>query len=399
MSIIVQKYGGTSVSKEDSRIKIAKNAVILAEAGNKVVIVVSAMGRRGEPYATDTLIDFFKGVNNVSGNHNLDLLMSCGENISSAIMANTIESFGKKAIALTGFQSGIITNDNFGDAKVVKVDPKNILEYLNKEYIVVVTGFQGVTENGLVTTLGRGGSDTTAAIIGEAIDADSIEIFTDVDGVMTADPRLVKNAKILKEIGYDEMYQMAVDGAKVVDSKAIAVAKRGNKPLIIKNTFNDKNDGTVIWGNYENFKDIDKIFTAITSKDNVFQIVVKIDYDDSRNLMFLDELEKLEIVTEMINFFEDKKIFAFSNLYIAKVLNIVSKLGLEYDVLENCSKITAVGHNIDGKALAIKKLLLSLSENDIDILQTSDSKNTISCLIRKNNLEKAINILHDEFEL
>ena len=399
MSTIVQKYGGTSVSKEDSRIKIAKNAVELSKAGNKVVIVVSAMGRKGEPYATDTLIDFFKGINNVSGNHNLDLLMSCGENISSAIMANTIESFGKKAIALTGFQSGIITNDNFGDAKVIKVDPKNILEYLNKEYIVVVTGFQGVTEHGLITTLGRGGSDTTAAIIGEAIDADSIEIFTDVDGVMTADPRLVKNAKILKEIGYDEMYQMAVDGAKVVDSKAIAVAKRGNKPLIIKNTFNDENNGTVIWGNYGDFKDIDKIFTAITSKDNVFQIVVKIDYDDSRNLMFLDELEKMEIATEMINFFEDKKIFAFSNSYIEKVLNTVNKLGLEYDILENCSKVTAVGHNINGKALAIKKLLLSLSDNDIDILQTSDSRNTISCLIRKNNLEKAINILHDEFEL
>jgi len=399
LSTIVQKYGGTSVSKEDSRIKIAKNAVELSKAGNKVVIVVSAMGRKGEPYATDTLIDFFKGINNVSGNHNLDLLMSCGENISSAIMANTIESFGKKAIALTGFQSGIITNDNFGDAKVIKVDPKNILEYLNKEYIVVVTGFQGVTEHGLITTLGRGGSDTTAAIIGEAIDADSIEIFTDVDGVMTADPRLVKNAKILKEIGYDEMYQMAVDGAKVVDSKAIAVAKRGNKPLIIKNTFNDENNGTVIWGNYGDFKDIDKFFTAITSKDNVFQIVVKIDYDDSRNLMFLDELEKMEIATEMINFFEDKKIFAFSNSYIEKVLNTVNKLGLEYDILENCSKVTAVGHNINGKALAIKKLLLSLSDNDIDILQTSDSRNTISCLIRKNNLEKAINILHDEFEL
>ena len=229
MEIVVQKYGGTSVTTHESRTRIAQNAIELKTQGKKPVIVVSAIGRNGDPYATDTLINFFKSANENYSSRNLDFLLNCGEMISAAVVANTIEGLGHKAIALTGHQAGMVTDADFGNANVAYVDTQKIIQQLEKDYIVVVTGFQGITAAGELTTLGRGGSDTTAAVLGVALDAECIEIYTDVDGVMTADPRIVKDAQVLRTISYEECYQLAIDGAKVVDHKAIDIAKKGNQ--------------------------------------------------------------------------------------------------------------------------------------------------------------------------
>lgn len=401
MSIVVQKYGGTSVSTEASRDKIAENAIGLKKQGKQPVIVVSAMGRKGAPYATDTLIELFKenGGNNTGAN--LDLIMSCGESICSAVIANTIESLGHKCIALTGFQAGIITDGQFNDANVLDVKPDLIYKYLDLGYIVIITGFQGISEEGFITTLGRGGSDHTAAILGEALNAESIEIFTDVDGVMTADPRVVKNAKVLERISYDEMYQMAVDGAKIVDFKAIAVAKRANKPLVIKNTFGDAN-GTIITSAHNTDLieyDINSLFTAIASKNDIIQVAVDIHYDDDRNSTFLDAFETERVSMDIINFFEDRKVFTINGADKEKAATILNALELSYVFIEDCSKISAIGHRIHGVPGVMRKLVLALSKEHIEILQTSDSHTTISCVIHREHLEKALNVLHETFNL
>ena len=200
MSIRVLKYGGTSVTTPESRERIAKTAIRHKEEGQDVVVVVSAMGRSGDPYATDTLISLFKAQNENYRPRNLDFLMNCGEMISASLIANTIEKFGASAICMTGQQAGLITDDHFGDARVIRVEKEKMLRPLEDGKIIVLTGFQGVTETGWLTTLGRGGSDTTAAVVGVALDAESIEIFTDVDGIMTADPRIVGEARVLNAI-------------------------------------------------------------------------------------------------------------------------------------------------------------------------------------------------------
>ncbi len=401
MSIVVQKYGGTSVSTEVSREKIACNAIELKQQGKQPVIVVSAMGRKGAPYATDTLIELFNKKGSDNCGPNLDLIMSCGEAISSAVIANSIESLGHKCIALTGFQAGIVTDNQFNDANVIEVKPDLIHKYLALGYIVIVTGFQGISEEGFITTLGRGGSDHTAAILGEALNAESIEIFTDVDGVMTADPRVVKNAKVLDRISYDEMYQMAVDGAKVVDFKAIAVAKRANKPLVIKNTFGDA-CGTVITSDHNIDLiqyNMNSLFTAIASKNDIIQVAVDIHYDDERNSAFLDALETQNVSMDIINFFEDRKVFTINGVDKQKVMSILDSLNLNYELIEDCSKISAVGHRIHGVPGVMRKLVLALSKEHIEILQTSDSHTTISCVIHRVHLEKALNVLHETFNL
>ncbi len=400
MGIIVQKYGGTSVSTAESRDRIANNAISAYNEGNSVVLVVSAMGRKGAPYATDTLIGMYGEAVQEHGTRELDLLMSCGETISAAVMAGTIKAYGVDSAALTGFQAGIITDEVHGDANVIEVRTDKLHKHLNAGQIVVVTGFQGISESGDITTLGRGGSDTTAAILGEALDADAIEIYTDVDGVMTADPRLVPEAKVIGQISYEECYQMAVDGAKVVDHKAVEVARRSGKILKIKNTFRSS-EGTTISRQTEDVpKSMEpKIITAIASKDNVVQFTIHIGYSDARNETFLYAFEEAGISMDLINFFEDQKIFTVATLDKPEAERILKSLELDYTVLEDCCKLTAVGYKIHGVPGVMKRIVLSLTRAGIEILQSGDSHTTIACLIRKDSLENAIRALHEEFQL
>ena len=246
MKIIVQKFGGTSVANEESRLAVKNKIQQAIHNGYSPVVVVSAMGRKGAPYATDTLIDVLKEENISVNVREMDVMMCCGEIISSCIMAAHLQKHGINAMALTGGQAGIITDSQFGAARIKNINVSNLHHLLESGIIPVVCGFQGVTEdNHKFTTLGRGGSDTTAAALGAALHADFVEIYTDVDGIMTADPRVVEKATILQQISYAEVCQMAHNGAKVIHPRAVEIAMSSNVPLIVKSTFSEA-PGTII---------------------------------------------------------------------------------------------------------------------------------------------------------
>ena len=209
------------------------------DAGERPVVVVSAMGRYGAPYATDTLAGLIAPQGGDNWLRDRDLLICCGEMISSAVFADCLRTAGHDACALTGGQAGLITDSCFGQGRCLRLQPMRLTQLLEQGVIPVVTGFQGMTLDGEMVTLGRGGSDITAALLGRALDAGRVEIFTDVDGIMTADPRVVENAQVLKEISYGEVFQMADQGAHVLHPRAVEVAQQAGLDLIVRNTFSD----------------------------------------------------------------------------------------------------------------------------------------------------------------
>ncbi len=401
MRISVLKYGGTSVASELGRNRIVEQVQKAREEGFSPVVVVSAIGRKGDPYATDTLINLLPNPELDHNSREMDLLMSCGEIISAVILTNLLKSFGVDATAFTGFQAGIQTDGVFGDARILSVNTEEIQNALKAGKVVVVTGFQGIDNAGNITTLGRGGSDTTAAVLGVALDAEKIEIYTDVEGVMTADPRVVKDARIIEQISYEEVYQMARDGAKVVDHKAVAIAREGNKPLIVRSTFSDA-PGTEI-----NLKtrilddpgDPARVLTAVTLKQPFVQMTVTISAKDHRNELMLNRLEQDKISIDMINFFDNRKVFIIENSDLNKIRKILNELELEYHALSGCCKVTAIGHRMHGVPGVMKRIVFALSKENIEILQSSDSNTTISCLIRSEFAGRALQILHNEFRL
>ena len=240
MALIVQKYGGTSVSTPERIKNVAKRIVTAKKKGNRLVVVVSAMGD-----TTDNLIELMKKVNPDPPKRELDLLLSTGEVVSAALLAAALDAMGERSIAFTAYQGGIITDSIHTKARIKRVDTGKILQELDKGKIVVVAGFQGITSENTVTTLGRGGSDTTAVALAAALKADICEIYSDVEGVFTADPRIVPDARKLKKISYDEMLELASLGAKVLHLRAVEVARKFKVPLHIRSSFNEK-EGTLI---------------------------------------------------------------------------------------------------------------------------------------------------------
>lgn len=221
------------------RTTVASKVSEAVHSGYSPVIVVSAIGRSGDPYATDTFLSIVKGICPELPNRESDLLMSCGEVISGAILVSTLNSLGFEAVLFTGWQAGIITDKKFGDARIIRVEPSRILEQLAEGKVVVVTGFQGITGDGQTTTLGRGGSDITTSALGVALDADAIDIYTDVEGIMTADPRIVEDARTIDTVTFNEICQMAYQGAKVIHPRSVEIAMQRNISLRIKSTFSD----------------------------------------------------------------------------------------------------------------------------------------------------------------
>lgn len=356
------------------------------------------MGRKGQPYATDTLLslisDKFKSANKLAQ----DLLMTCGEIISSVVMSNDLYSAGIDAVPLTGGQAGILTDNNFTDATCIEVKPKKILELVSQGRIPVVTGFQGMTENGYLTTLGRGGSDTTASILGVALKASAIEIYTDVDGIMTADPRVVENANLIDVISYNEVFQLADKGATVIHPKAVEVAMEGNIPILIKNTMSNSK-GTLI----NNFgdKSNDRIMTGIASQKNRIQVSIRAaeNQGNTKYKNVLDLLAANKISLDLINIFPNEQIFTINHVDKEILENILNNANLKYTLIDNCSKVAVIGSRMTGIPGVMAKIIKALSDNNIEVLQTADSHMTIWCLVHSENEKEAINVLHKTFKL
>ncbi|MCB2292099.1 aspartate kinase [Clostridium algoriphilum] len=395
MKIVVQKFGGTSVSTKEKRMLVVKKVLNAKAQGYLPVVVVSAMGRKGEPYATDTLLslvdDSLKVVNPLA----IDLLMSCGETISTVIMCNELNSNGINSVPLTGGQAGIITDSNYTNAEILNVDTKKILNLLEKGKIPVVAGFQGMDGKGFVTTIGRGGSDVTAAVLGAALSAVETQIYTDVDGIMTADPRIVSEATLIKQISYDEIFQFADQGAKVIHPRAVEILRKYNIPFVIKNTMNEC-PGTVI-SNFES-ENLENIITGITHMNNRVQIKIckniGCNYDD-----LFDILAENFISIDLINVFPKEKIFTIDEKDFTKFSNLIKDLNMSYSFVKDCSKLSIIGSKMCGTPGVMARILKALTRENIEVLQTADSHMTIWCLVETGYVKKAINALHREFKL
>lgn len=272
-----KKFGGTSV-KDDRGRKMALGHIQDAiKEGYKVIAVVSAMGRSGDPYATDTLLSLVYGeLRNIS-NREQDMLLSCGEVISSIVFSSLLNENNIKATSLTGAQAGFVTNDEHTNAKILEMKCERLVETLSQHDVVVVAGFQGASaKNGDMTTIGRGGSDTSAAAIGAAVGAEFVDIFTDVEGVMTADPRIVENAKSLSKVTYTEIVNLAYQGAKVIHPRAVEIAMQAEVPIRVRSTYS-KLPGTLVSSNQTDKKGSDvheRLITGIAHVSNVTQIKV-----------------------------------------------------------------------------------------------------------------------------
>lgn len=400
--LIIQKFGGTSLSSKERRNAVVHKILKARDELKSVVVVVSAMGRNGDPYATDTLKSLIK--NSGCSLKNIDLIMSCGEIISATVLAAMLESASQTVTVLTGFQAGILTNNSFSNSEILSIDKNKITSHLMKDEIVIVCGFQGVTKNNEITTLGRGGSDTTAAALGVALEAECVEIYTDVDGIMTADPNVVSSAKIIDELNYNEVYQMADTGAKVIHPKAVEIAQKGNMLLKIKNTMSS-HPGTYISANTiivsnPNLSEInDTLLTAITHKDNISQVTISVDENALAESELFSSLAKANISLDMITLFFTKKIFTIDDIQVNLLKGILDASNTQYKILDNCSKITIIGNKITGIPGVMARILSTFSKNNIQILQTSDSHSTISCLVHTKNATLAVNVLHDAFGL
>ncbi len=391
MKIIVQKFGGTSVSTQQRREMVADKIIEAINKGYSPVVVVSAIGRKGDPYATDTLLSLINNSESHVSKREMDLLMSCGEIISAVVIGETLEKRKLKVKVLTGGQAGIITNNDYSDADIIKVETNKILDLTKEGIIPIVAGFQGITEDGDITTIGRGGSDVTGSVLGEALKADFIEIYTDVDGIMTADPRIVPEAKVIDKISYNEVFQFADQGAKVIHPRAVEYAMRGNVPLIIKNTMTNA-PGTVITAANDN---TNKIVTGITHMSNRTQISVTINKKDGNDVFV--ELAENGLSIDLINVFPKYKVFTVDGKDTKKAEKILQKLNSDYTIINNCSKIAVIGNGMRGIPGVMAKILMVLDQNHIEVLQTADSHTTIWCLVNDEDTIKAINALHNAF--
>ncbi|TJX13512.1 aspartate kinase [Tissierella creatinini] len=245
MSIVVLKFGGTSLKNIDKNSDFLKHIQNHSAKGDKIVVVVSAIGRMGEPYSTDTLINQLELIDKKIDPKKKDFIMSCGEIISAAIVAHLLESIGLKSEPLTGFQAGILTDNDFNTSKILEININRIIKHIDEGKIVVVAGFQGMTKEMEITTLGRGGSDTTAVALGAYLDADEVYIYTDVPGVALMDPTIVPNPLYLRKISYMDMYNLASNGASVIHPRAVKIGMKHHIPIRILSTFNN-DEGTLI---------------------------------------------------------------------------------------------------------------------------------------------------------
>lgn len=400
--IIVQKYGGSSVADIERVKKVAEKIVERAKEGDRVVVVVSAMGK-----ATDELIKMAGKITSSPDERELDMLISTGEQVSIALLTMAIHSLGWEAISFTGMQAGIVTNAVHTRAKVTAVNHKKIRLALEKGKIIIVAGFQGIDANGDITTLGRGGSDTTAIALAAQLEADGCEIYTDVDGVYTADPRIVRTARRIPVISYDEMAEMASSGARVMHYRAIDLARNYKVKIIVKSSF-VPGEGTLI-------KEVDLmlekvIVRGVTQETNVGKIVLQgvPDVPGVAYKLFKALAEEEIIVDMIIQSSHRNKVndIAFTvalsdfNKTIKITKQLAEKIGAEGVISEpEVAKVSIVGAGITSDPAIAARMFGALAEKGINIDMISTSGIRISCLISASHIEDAVKAIHKEFNL
>ncbi len=372
--------------------------------GFSPVVVVSAMGRKGAPYATDTLISLAREEFSNLDPRDLDLLLSCGEIISAVVMSQTLRRMGMKSVAFSGAQAGIITDNHFGDASILRVEPDRIKKYLDKGYVVVVAGFQGATEEGEVTTLGRGGSDTTAVVLGIYLQADYVDIFTDVNGVFTADPRIVPEAQILQGLTYTEAAEMIQQGAKVIHHKAMNLAREYRIPLRVR-SLSDEGKGTLICDISTLTKEGLRILSqeepvySIAYRRGLAQVRVNLGDSENGELKIFQSLAQECISIDLVSLFPEGTAFVVDETVGSKVEEILRREGFEVNLTLPCAKVSLVGSDMADRPGVVAQLVEALKDANIEILQTGDSHITISCLVKSQDMERAIQVLHHKFRL
>ena len=402
MKIVVQKFGGTSVKDEESRrhaLRHIKNAIA---DGYKTVVVVSAMGRKGDPYATDTLLSLVQSGEALINKRETDLLLSCGEVISSVVFTNMLRQEGISATSLTGAQAGFRTNNDHTNAKIIDMKCARLLSELEHHDAVVVAGFQGSAKNGDVTTIGRGGSDTSAAALGAALNSEWIDIFTDVEGIMTADPRIAEKARPLSVVTYTEVCNMAYQGAKVIHPRAVEIAMQSKIPIRIRSTYSDS-PGTLVTTINRNSRGTDikeRPVTGIAHVPNVTQIkvVAKKDQYNLQSEVF-KAMANEGISVDFINIYPNGVTYTVTEEMTERAISVLKDLGHEPNFEKACAKVSVVGAGMQGVPGVASKIVTALSEQGIRILQSADSQTAIGVLVKQADLAKAVNALHGAFHL
>jgi aspartate kinase len=402
--MIVQKFGGTSLRDEQSRQNAKRHIEKAISEGYKVVVVVSAMGRSGEPYATDTLLGLINGNASKISKRELDLLLSCGEMISCVVFTNLLLESGIKAVSLTGAQAGFQTNNDHTNAKIIELECSRLLGELEKVDVVVVAGFQGAAKNGDITTIGRGGSDTSAAALGAALNAEWIDIFTDVNGIMTADPRIAENARPLSVVTYTEVCNLAYQGAKVIHPRAVEIAMQAKIPMRIRATEGKVTEtGTLVTTDHLTKRGRilrERTVTGIAHVPNLTQIKVfakKEQYNLQSEVFKAMANENISV--DFINISPNGVVYTVTDETANRAEAVLRELGHEPIILRKCAKVSVVGAGMAGVPGVTSKIVTALSKKEIRILQSADSHTTIWVLVKQDDIVKAVNALHDAFEL
>lgn len=401
MSLIVQKFGGSSVRDAERVMNVARRVIETYKAGNDVVVVVSAQGD-----TTDDLIDKAKEINPKASKREMDMLLSTGEQISIALLAMAIQSLGVNAVSLTGWQVGMKTDSKYSMARIKTIDGERIRTELDKNNIVIVAGFQGINKYDDITTLGRGGSDTTAVAIAAALHADLCEIYTDVDGVYTTDPRIVPEAKKLNEVSFDEMLELASLGANVLHNRSVEMAKKYNVNMSVRSSLNS-NEGTYV----KEESKVEKTLVRGVARDNDVARVAVCNLKDEPGIAFkiFSHLAKkginVDIILQSIGREGYKDIsFTVTEDNAQKVEEILMAekeyLGFEdIKISTQFAKVSIVGSGMVNNPGVASVMFEALYDANINIHMISTSEIKVSVLVNKNNADAAVRAIHAKFNL
>ncbi|MET3288552.1 aspartate kinase [Brevibacillus fluminis] len=403
MRILVQKFGGSSLTTADCRNRAIRHIERALTEGYSLVVVVSAMGRKGEPYATDTLLELVRSNGNSLPKRETDMLLHTGEIISASVLVSMLNQRGIESIILTGGQANIVTTDEYSNAQILSIDGSRIKRELEGGKVVVVPGFQGRTEDWEITTLGRGGSDTTATALGVALEAEMVDIFTDVEGIMTADPRIVADAKPLDTVTYTEICNMAHLGAKVIHPRAVEIAMQTNVPIRVRSTFSD-DPGTLVTSinelNDPHHHVRDRLVVGIAHVANITQIkVFAKDGQYDTQLQVFKAMANHGISVDFINVNPRGVAYTVHDQMADKATAILTAMDYEPVVMPHCAKVSVIGAGIAGVPGVMAQIVEALTKEDIQILQSADSHTTIWVLVPEADMAKAVRALHQQFKL